>query len=246
MSRVLSLPKGRVLRPSSFPGRIRPGLRKGPVPTNLLERELYAQGCRLVAGVDEAGRGPLAGLVTAAAVVLPPGPEAPALAGVRDSKQLSARQRERLDEAIRAAALAVGVGESSVEEIDAFGIVPATRLAIRRAVDGLGLAPAFVLIDGRGLEMQHIPCRCVVKGDALCLSIAAASIVAKVARDTYMREMDRLYPGYGFARHKGYGTAAHLESLAQLGPSPIHRMSFAPVREAAARVGTGRQRGAWR
>ncbi|MBI4307573.1 MAG: ribonuclease HII [Chloroflexi bacterium] len=208
-------------------------LSKRQVPSASLERELQSRGYRLVAGADEVGRGPLAGPVMAGAVVLPPGAAPPGLAGVRDSKQLTRRQRERLDQAIRAAALAVCVGEASVGEIDTLGIVPATRLAIARAVEGLGLTPAFVLIDGRGLELRDIPCRCIVKGDALCLSIAAASIVAKVARDSYMREIDSLYPGYGFARHKGYGTAGHLESLARLGPSPVHRRSFAPVHHAA-------------
>ena len=205
-------------------------------PTTRFEQELLAQGYPFVAGLDEVGRGPLAGPVVAAAVILPPGPKHPTLAGARDSKQLSARQRERLDTAIRAVAIAVGLGEASVDEIDTFGILSATRLAMARAVAALPVRPSFALIDGRGLELRDLPSRCIVKGDALCLSIAAASIVAKVARDSQMREMDAIYPGYGFARHKGYGTAAHMERLAALGPSPVHRMSFAPVRRAAPRA----------
>ena len=207
-----------------------------PPLTARFEQELLVQGYPFVAGLDEVGRGPLAGPVVAAAVILPPGAAPPALAGVRDSKQLSARQRERLDRAIRAVAIAVGLGEASAAEIDTVGILPATRMAMARAVAALSVRPSFALIDGRGLELRDVPSRCIVKGDALCLSIAAASIVAKVARDQQMRELDAAYPGYGFARHKGYGTAAHMERLAALGPSPVHRMSFAPVRRAATGV----------
>lgn len=207
-----------------------------PSLTARFEQELLVQGYPFVAGLDEVGRGPLAGPVVAAAVILPPGPKHPALAGVHDSKRLTARQRERLDTAIRGVAIAVGLGQASAEEIDAWGILPATRLAMARAMASLSVRPSFALIDGRGLELRDVPSRCIVKGDALCLSIAAASIVAKVARDRQMREMDAIYPGYGFARHKGYGTAAHMERLAALGPSPVHRRSFAPVRRAAAGV----------
>ncbi|MDO8531052.1 MAG: ribonuclease HII [Dehalococcoidia bacterium] len=207
-----------------------------PSPTTRFEQELLVQGYPLVAGIDEVGRGPLAGPVVAAAVILPPGRKHPTLAGVRDSKQLTARQRERLDGAVRAVAIAVSLGEASVREIDTMGILRATRLAMARAVASLTVRPSFALIDGRGLELRDIPSRCIVKGDALCLSVAAASIVAKVARDQQMRELDAAYPGYGFARHKGYGTAVHMERLAALGPSAVHRRSFAPVRRAAAGV----------
>ena len=152
-----------------------------------------------------------------------------ALAGVRDSKQLSPRQRERLLPIIQAVAVSWAAGVVSCEEIDRLGILPATRLAMRQAVDALSATPQALLVDAVRLPAIPLPQRSLIHGDALCLSIAAASIVAKVTRDRLMVEMDAQYPGYGFARHKGYGTAQHAQALNELGPCPIHRRSFAPV-----------------
>ena len=180
-----------------------------------------------VAGVDEAGRGPLAGPVVAAAVVLDRGrvPD-----GIDDSKKLDDRRRARLCAEIRSVA-AVGVGIATVEEIDEINILWATMLAMTRAVEALGIAPGHVLVDGDRVPKWQWPARAVVGGDALCLSIAAASIVAKHERDCMMREYDRLHPGYGWAANKGYGTADHRAALVRLGPSPIHRRSFSPVKQ---------------
>ncbi|HXQ12004.1 MAG TPA: ribonuclease HII [Caulobacteraceae bacterium] len=192
-----------------------------------LERDCPAPVC----GVDEAGRGPWAGPVSAAAVILNPR-RVPK--GVNDSKVLTALARERLEEEIKAKALAWAVGFATVEEIAAFNILHATGLAMRRAVEGLGLAPAFALVDGNYRFILPCPVKTVVKGDATSLSIAAASILAKTARDRLMAEMDDLYPGYGFAEHKGYRAPVHGEALVRLGPCPIHRMTWAPVRIALA------------
>ena len=180
-----------------------------------------------VCGVDEAGRGPWAGPVSAAAVILDPArvPE-----GVNDSKLLTHRARERLEGEIKASAIAWAVGFASVEEIAALNILHATGLAMRRAVESPPVAPAFALVDGNYAFKLPCPIRTVVKGDAISVSIAAASILAKTARDRLMAEMDAVYPGYGFATHKGYGAPAHGEALTRLGPCPIHRMSWAPVR----------------
>jgi ribonuclease HII len=178
-----------------------------------------------VCGVDEAGRGPWAGPVSAAAVILA-GP----IPGLDDSKALSARQREDLEPLIKARARAWAVAFASPEEIGTFNILGATGLAMRRAVDALGLLPALALVDGNYAFVLPCPVRTVVGGDAICASIAAASILAKTARDRLMLEMDALHPGYGFATHKGYGVPEHAEALARLGPCPIHRMSFAPIR----------------
>jgi len=182
-----------------------------------------------VAGVDEAGRGPLAGPVVAAAVILD---RRRTPKGVNDSKKLCARRREDLCGEIRRKA-AVGVGTASVEEIDTINIYHATMLAMARAVDALiaaaGQAPAMVLVDGNALPKWTHPATAVVSGDALCLSIAAASIVAKHERDRMMADYDLAHPGYGWAANKGYGTADHRAALERLGPSPIHRRSFAPV-----------------
>ena len=198
------------------------------------ERALIRQGHVLVAGIDEAGRGAWAGPVVAAAVILPGGASRlAALRGVRDSKLLSPVQREALSPAIREKALAVGIGMASHEEIDAMGIVPATRLAMRRAVEQLAPAPDALLIDALKLPDVLLPQRVLFHADTLCLSVAAASVVAKVTRDHLMMELDAQYPGYGFARHKGYGTQIHRQALAQLGPSAIHRMTFEPVRATA-------------
>ena len=199
-------------------------------PNMRQERALIRQGHVLVAGIDEAGRGAWAGPVVAAAVILPGGARCLAtLRGVRDSKLLSPIQREALSPAIREKALAVGIGMASHEEIDAMGIVPATRLAMRRAVEQLAPAPDALLIDALKLPDVLLPQRVMFHADTLCLSVAAASIVAKVTRDHLMMELDTQYPGYGLARHKGYGTQVHQQALAQLGPSAIHRMTFEPV-----------------
>jgi ribonuclease HII len=203
-----------------------------PVPTLAYEAALWGDGIEAIAGLDEVGRGPLAGPVVAAAVVLPPSvARAPWLAQVRDSKLLSARQREGLAGRIRAEAMAVGVGAVSAAEIDATGIVPATRRAMALALRHCGTSPAHLLIDALRLPDLRVPQTAIVHGDALCVSIACASIVAKVARDCLMTEVSTLYPVYGFAQNKGYGTRHHLEALARYGPSPIHRRSFAPVRD---------------
>jgi ribonuclease HII len=178
-----------------------------------------------VCGVDEAGRGPWAGPVSAAAVILA-GP----IPGLDDSKALSARQREDLEPLIKARARAWAVGFASPEEIARLNILGATGLAMRRAVEALGLIPEVALVDGNYAFVLPCPVRTIVRGDAICASIAAASILAKTARDRLMMEMDALHPGYGFATHKGYGVPEHAEALARLGPCPIHRMSFAPLR----------------
>jgi ribonuclease HII len=180
----------------------------------------------LFCGVDEVGRGALAGPVVAAAVVLR---RHARLDGVRDSKLLTARRRERLDAVIRATALAWGVGSASQRTIDRDNILEATLAAMRRAVARLKLRPELVLVDGPAVPDVGLPCTGIVGGDNRSLSIACASIVAKVYRDSMMTRLDRLAPGYGFSRHKGYGTAGHLAALNRLGPSPIHRRSFAPV-----------------
>lgn len=178
-----------------------------------------------VIGVDEAGRGPLAGPVVAAAVILD---HARIPAGIDDSKKLNEKTRARLCAEIRAVAV-VGVGIASVEEIDEINILWASMLAMERAVAALGVAPGMVLVDGNRCPRWKHPSRPVVGGDALCLSIAAASIVAKQARDAMMADYDRLHPGYDWASNKGYGSPRHLDALARLGPTPLHRRSFAPV-----------------
>ena len=203
--------------------------RKDPPPTLEEENALLARGCRFIAGVDEVGRGPLAGLVMAAAVILPLDNELPWLCKVRDSKQLTPKQREELCRDIRRDALAVATGKVCVREIDALGIAEAARIAMELAIQTLPLKPDYLLIDGFPLPQVPIPQKAIIKGDSRCLSIAAASIVAKVARDSIMVEMDVRYPGYGFAQNKGYGTESHLLTLRERGPCPIHRRSFAPV-----------------
>lgn len=182
---------------------------------------------RVLCGVDEAGRGPLAGPVVAAAVVLDP---AHPVEGLADSKQLSARRREALAADIRARARAWAVASSSVEEIDALNILQASLLAMRRAVAALAVTPQLVLIDGLHCPQLAVPARGVVRGDATVAEISAASILAKVARDADMRVLHRIHPQYGFDRHKGYPTAAHLAALQVHGISTAHRRSFAPVR----------------
>ncbi|MDP3065055.1 MAG: ribonuclease HII [Chloroflexota bacterium] len=201
-------------------------------PDLAMERALLAEGYRCVAGIDEAGRGPLAGPVLVGAVVLPPDLDEACdwLRLVRDSKQLTPAQRERAFEAIQRNAVAAGAGTASPEEIDALGLTAAVRLALLRAVGALSMRPDFLLCDYMTLRRVDTPHRAVVKGDGRSRSIAAGSIVAKVTRDRLMREYDALYPGFGFARHKGYPTVEHLRALERLGPCPLHRRSFAPVR----------------
>jgi ribonuclease HII len=203
------------------------------LPSTREEEALWASGLRWVAGVDEVGRGPLAGPVYAAAVVLDPGASPAWLADVRDSKVLPAPERERLAELIRAGALAYGIGWATVGEIDGWGITLANRMAMARALAALPVRPQYVLIDGpSGIKTPH-PQKAIIDGDATCASIAAASIVAKVARDALMCSLDALYPEYGFAGHKGYATRDHLERLARYGASPQHRRSWPRVQLAA-------------
>jgi ribonuclease HII len=180
----------------------------------------------LIAGVDEAGRGPLAGPVVAAAVILD---EMHPIAGLNDSKKLTALRRERLYDEIRAKALCCSVAQASVEEIDRLNILQATLLAMRRAVEGLRLKPAKVLVDGNRLPVLGVLAEAIVGGDALVPAISAASILAKVTRDRWCAELDQQYPQYGFASHKGYGTAVHLAALRVHGACPEHRKTFAPV-----------------
>ena len=196
------------------------------------ERALQSQAYHLIAGVDEVGRGAWAGPVYAAAIILPLERTdlSDTLNGVADSKQLSPQRRESLLEVIYGVALSVGVGTATATEVDRFGILHATRQAMKRAIDVLSPSPEALLLDFVKLPEVALPQRSLPKADQHCLSVAAASIVAKVSRDRYMVELGIRHPGYGFARHKGYGTAAHRSALALLGPSPVHRMSWAPLR----------------
>ncbi|MBP8184973.1 MAG: ribonuclease HII [Pseudomonas sp.] len=182
----------------------------------------------LVAGVDEVGRGPLCGAVVTAAVILDP--TRPIL-GLNDSKKLTAARREQLFDEICAKALSWSIARAEVEEIDQLNILHATMLAMQRAVAGLSVTPTLALIDGNRCPPLDVPSAAVVKGDSQVPAIAAASILAKVSRDREMQALDLLYPGYGIAGHKGYPTPVHLEALQRLGPTPIHRRSFAPVRK---------------
>ncbi len=193
------------------------------------EQQCYAAGAQLVAGIDEAGRGPLAGPVVAGAVILPPFYYLPRL---NDSKLVSERERNLLYGKIHNIAIAVGIGEVSVELIDRHNILEATKLAMKKAIKNLGVTPDFLLIDAVKLADVIIPQKNIIKGDRISASIAAASIVAKVHRDKLMRELHEEYPLYGFDCHKGYGTKEHLAALAKYGPCPYHRRSFAPVKEA--------------
>lgn len=188
-----------------------------------LENEIYAGGVRLLCGVDEAGRGPLAGPVCAAAVILPQNCE---IQGLNDSKKLTEKKREALFDVICAAAVSYGIAFATVEEIEEYNILGATFMAMNRAVAMLDPVPELALIDGNRNTGIQIPSRCIVGGDGKCADIAAASVLAKVTRDRYMRQMAELYPQYGFEKHKGYGTKAHYEAIRAYGPSPIHRPSF--------------------
>ena len=188
-----------------------------------LENEIYDSGVSPVCGVDEAGRGPLAGPVCAAAVILPRGLE---IEGLNDSKKLTEKKREKLFDIIRAEAISYGIAFASVEEIEEINILNAAMLAMNRAIDKLGVKPALALIDGSCDRAITAPSRCVIKGDATCADIAAASILAKVTRDRYMLEMAERYPAYHFEKHKGYGTKLHYEALREYGPCEIHRPGF--------------------
>ncbi len=200
-------------------------------PTLDYERPFWQAGVQRVAGVDEAGRGAWAGPVVAGAAVLPDSVEvAEALAEVNDSKQLSAKQRERLYDQIIAHAADWATGSASAAEIDAVGILPATRLAMQRAIAGLTCQPQQLLIDHVRLPALPVAQQSITRGDSLVLSIAAASILAKVTRDRLMADAEQTWPGYGFARHKGYGTPEHRRQLHVLGPCAIHRTSFQPLR----------------
>jgi ribonuclease HII len=197
----------------------------------LRERTARLNGHVVVAGVDEAGRGPLAGPVVAAATVLPLGVVIP---GLNDSKLLTAEKREELALAIRRVALAIGLGEASHLEIDAVNIAVAGRRALKRAVEALPIEPDYVLVDGFGVPEMAIPHEALVKGDRRSASIMAGAIIAKTTRDRYMREAALAYPGYGFELHYGYSTAVHARALRELGPCPLHRRSFNPVAVAEA------------
>ncbi len=201
------------------------------VPSLAEEVKLRAQGYQLIAGIDEVGRGALAGPVVAAAVILPNKIDTPWLNQVRDSKQLSPTRRQLLFGCIHEVAISVGIGMVHHEVIDDQGIVKATRLAMKLAIDQLSPPPESLLIDYMCLPEVPLPQKGITNGDELCLSIACASIMAKVTRDCLMIELDRIYPGYGLASHKGYGTKQHFFCLYRLGPSPIHRQSFQPVKD---------------
>ncbi len=188
-----------------------------------LENEIYAEGFSLICGVDEAGRGPLAGPVYAAAVILP---RDAVIEGLNDSKKLTEKKREALFDVITERALTYGIASASVEEIEKLNILNATFLAMNRAIDKLDPIPELALIDGNRSTGIAMPSRCVVKGDSRCADIAAASILAKVSRDRYMLTLAEKYPQYHFEQHKGYGTKLHYEALREYGPSPEHRPSF--------------------
>jgi ribonuclease HII len=201
------------------------------IPSFAEEKTLEAQGYQRIAGIDEAGRGALAGPVVAAAVILPCHIDTPWLNQVKDSKQLSPAKRKLLFHHIHETAISVGIGMATNEVIDTQGIIKATRLAMQLAIDQLTPPPQSLLIDYMLLPEVPLPQKGITNGDSLCFSIACASIMAKVTRDQLMIELDRIYPVYGLAQHKGYGTKEHLHSLLRVGPSPIHRQSFKPVKD---------------
>ena len=193
------------------------------MPDYSIEQELHERGYKYVCGIDEAGRGPLCGPVFAAACILPDGLY---IEGLNDSKKLTEKKREKLFDIIKEEAIAYCIASASVEEIDELNILEADLLAMRRAIDGLAVKADFAIIDGNIARDFQIPAAPVVKGDATSMSIAAASVLAKVARDRICIDLDREYPEYGIAKHKGYGTKAHMDALREHGPSPIHRKKF--------------------
>jgi ribonuclease HII len=199
------------------------------LPDYSREMKLILEGHEFVAGIDEAGRGPLAGPVVAAAVILPI-VHPPWLNQIKDSKELTSKRREYLFALICEEVLAFGVGIVSPRIIDSINILQATFLAMERAIDKLPVLPDFLLVDGFTIPNCKYSHEGIIKGDKLCLSIACASIIAKVSRDHMMEKLDKIYPGYGFAKHKGYGTKEHISNLWRLGPSVMHRQSFAPVK----------------
>jgi ribonuclease HII len=199
-----------------------------PIDLLFFEQQALRQGHRVIAGIDEAGRGALCGPVVAAAVILPTGMAIP---GVDDSKKLSPRMRERLFDEIQARALSIGIGIGTPQLIDRINILQATRYAMAEAVGTLAPQPDMLLIDGISTIDVPLPQKTITKGDSRSLTIAAASIIAKVSRDRMLAELDLLHPGYGFASHKGYGCVAHMEAIRRLGPSPVHRLTFRGVRE---------------
>lgn len=202
------------------------------IPTQDEENQLYRLGYYLVAGVDEVGRGCIAGPVVAASVILPHSlPIKPWRTLIRDSKTLSPTQRELALSYIEDIAIGIGVGAVSPHKIDQLGIVNATHNAMKLALNQLSPSPQHLLVDAIDLGWRNVQCKAIIKGDSTCLAIAAASIVAKVSRDHFMASMDTTYTGYGFARHKGYPTKCHIDALRRLGPCQIHRRSFAPVRD---------------
>ncbi len=209
---------------------------KSDPPSLIEENGLGAKGYRFIAGVDEAGRGALAGPVVAAAVILPLSPDFPWLKSVRDSKEIPRAKREPLFDLIKRDAIAVSVGIIASQTIDVINILNATRIAMRHAVEQLSCSADFLLIDALRLSQLRIPQKPIIHGDKLCVSIACASIIAKVTRDRIMVELDQVHPGYGLARHMGYGTKYHLSCLNERGPTAIHRYSFTPVREAARKL----------
>ena len=203
------------------------------IPSFKSEKLLFTRGFRYIAGIDEVGRGALAGPVVAVAVILPMKRKLENLNGVRDSKELTPAKREYLNKLIQEVAIAIGVGVISPQIIDAVNILNATRLAMHEAVKKLSPKPDYLLIDGMTLPKILIAQQAIIKGDKSCLSIACASIVAKVTRDQIMIELGNDYPDYGFQQHKGYGTRSHFECINRLGPTPVHRYSFSPVRNMA-------------
>lgn len=204
---------------------------KPETPSFFEERRLRAQGYRHIAGIDEVGRGALAGPVVAAAIVLPSRLKAHWAGLVRDSKQLTPKKRELLYDHISEIAIAIGIGSVDCLAIDTLGIVRATEMAMKQAIDQLSPPADFLLIDFMSLTGVRLPQKGIVDGDSRCFSIACASIIAKVTRDRLMTELDGVYPGYLLGQHKGYGTGEHLACLHRLGPSPIHRRTFQPVRD---------------
>ncbi len=215
--------------------KTKPILKIPPYPDLSFEQDLWNHAGQRLAGIDEAGRGAWAGPVVAAFVILPAEPSiCNLLSGVRDSKQMTIKQRENWVEKIKEFASEWGIGSADHAEIDQLGILPATRLAMKRALNSLANKPDHLLIDAVFLSDVNIPQTALIKGDRRSLSIAAASVLAKTTRDAMMREEDDIYPQYGFKNHKGYGTRRHQSALSKFGPCPIHRMSFRPLRECKA------------